>query len=474
MERKKLLLLTLLGTVPFLSPLASFADVEKVCSCNQLGSDYWCGEGDTPDKAREELAKNIYTSVDSYSSKVIKGENGRYTGKFNQKTFISTTAIIGNLETNGCNGTYVAYIRKDKYKELIRNSFETELTKLDTANNIDELLKIRKKLSTLYTVARRILADVGEDEYKDAVSRINEKINSLKVNDIKNFVKTVFAEIMEIALKIREGKEDYSKFSSRVDEIIEQLRKELRKYKNCKLCESTIEKTIEELLKLKTSVYENLPGTIKIAVVKGDGTVYIDGEIKDKITDNQEKSHVVKVEGHGDYETREFKVRLKKGKTIIKEVRLWKLNKVFHKGVKLGYRTPYNVFFASYQKFYSLKTPLFKPFTGISLGYSHDRYGFETEATVGVKIYRKNEEEFLFMVRNNLLSFSLGASLGYYGFNDKDDKSYWFLRPFVSTELDFNYYFGIELKGFYQKILDKDDGFEHDSFGISSSLNFYF
>ncbi|MEO2069493.1 MAG: hypothetical protein ABGX27_08330 [Desulfurobacteriaceae bacterium] len=475
MKNKKILLFAFLGITSFLSPAVSFADVEKVCSCNQLGSNYWCGMGDTPDKAKEELAKNIYTFVDSKSSKIINGENGKYTGKFNQNTLISTTAIVGNLETNSCNGTYVTFIRKDKYRKLIESSFKTELTKVDTTNDIDELLKIRRRLSTLYTVASLVGANVGEDKFKDTVTRIDKKIEKIKIEKVESFIKTIRSRIKEDENKLRENRIDYSEFSEEVEDAISQLREKAREFEGCKACERRFDRAISEILSIKEKVFDTLPASIRIIVVEGNGIVFIDGKRKNSIEgEPQEKLHIIKVKGYNGYETRIFKVRSKKGRTITKEIRLWKLDKVFHRRIKLGYRTPYNIFFASYQKFYSLRNPIFKAFVGTSLGYSHDHYGFETETTVGLKVYRRNEEEFLFMVGNNLLSFSLGASLGYYGFNDKENRSYWFLRPFVSTELDFNYYFGIELKGFYQKILSKDDGFKPDRFGVSTSLNFYF
>ncbi|SNR80433.1 hypothetical protein [Desulfurobacterium atlanticum] len=441
------------------------------CSCEALGESYFCSFGKTQEEARKNLAKNIYTFIKSKSvKKVSKNRNG-YTKSYRGETLTLTELPLIGVSIKRCNGYYIAFISKADYRNGIKTLYLNLVKSIKTASSFKQIEEIKEQLFQISKVGALTGVKLPINLYYET---LNEKYISLT----KAAIKDTELKLNEYILLVSENRMDFDQFNEKVTESINNLKKLKEKVKSCKECTLLIDTTITNLSSGKHKVYEKLPGKITIFITKGEGTIYVNGERKGNavtIEDLHERDYSIKVEGYRDYETRVFTVKVKKGREIKKEIKLWNFEKTFNRSVKIGFSSSFNTGYLEYHQFFNFKNvPLFKLFWNISAGHSFSRSGTEIRAGLGLKLFRKNEKEFLWMAGNKVISISTGVFIGYYGFNDKEDASFSFVRPFLSFELGMNEYFGIEAGGFYQNILGKDEEINPPHGGIFSSCNIYF
>jgi hypothetical protein len=450
-------------------------------NCECPGENFYCGVGigttpeEASEKARKDLAHSIYTFISSTTQKKVSKKQKKFKIEFREEDFSFTSAEFGNLEKKECpidNGTrykVVVYISKEKYKKFIEKRFSS-IEKEINSLSLEELEKKRKYLPVLKRIADITEAKISEQKYNQLLEKLNKKIRERFLEKYQGKLDEAMSEVERMVADKQKSYQEKKDFINKKIKELNKLRPLFAKYG----VESRLDKTVKKIQKKLKELEENTPGTISIVLKKGNGDIYIDGNRTNIITSTEEKVHTIVIRGRNGYETRSFKIRLKKGKIITKEIVLWRLDEaISNYSIGVGVDTNYwtgNLILIHYMKPFSL----FKPFYGGCLGYSFERYGYTSGVVIGLKTYRRNPEELLLMVGNDLITFSIGSFLGYYGFNDKEDKHFWYVKPFISLEWHFNPLISLENIFYYQKVKWESEGIEPSCMGAIWSLNFYF
>jgi len=442
---------------------------------------YYCGvgEGRTPEeaanRARKNLAHDIYTFIKSETEKRVAKNKEKFEAQFSQEDFSFTALDFGNVQKRECRTDdgykVIIYLSKEDYKDFIKKRFSSIWAELEKADlPLEELEKKKKDLQILKTVADVTGVDI-EQSYKSILDKCTERVKEKFRQKYQTLVNQALSEVDKIVADKQKSYQEKKDFINKKIKDLENLREKFAKYG----LEYIVDRGIEKLRGYLKKLEERTRGEIVVVIKRGRGVIYIDGQQIDLLSDTEEKVHTIMIKGLDGYETRSFKVRLKKGKTITKEVVLWSLDEAISSysvgfGISTGYWTEHLIM-AHYIDF---KRSIFKPFYGLAIGYSLDRYGYITSLLFGAKFFKRNPDELLMMIGNDLISFSIGAFLGYYGFDDIDDKHFCYFKPFASLEWHLNPLISLENVFYYQKAAWKSEDIEPSSVGVVWLLNFYF
>ncbi len=450
----------------------------KRCECP--GRSYYCGEAVGKDAqtaleaAKKALATTLYTYIEHHSRKVLKKRGEKFKAEFSQETFTSTVLELGEVEQcrERVNGgeRVVVYVAKDRYRDYIRKRFLSLVTELREGSfPLEELLKKRDQLKVIKVVGDAVGVDLDEEAYAKALSTVENKIRLAAERELRT-------ELERLKLEVEECVEDkqvpYERKKRCVKEALRRIKDLRERFAKYGPREEILKESEAYLSQRLLELEKTTAGEVVVVVKRGEGAVFVDGTpYSGPIRDVEEKTYSFVIKGRSGYETRAFKVRLKKGERIIKEVSLWHLDRDFKKRqLKVGFLTQGSTERLELRK-KAFSVGIFAPFVGIGFGYSLEDYGYETDLSLGVRIYKRNSSELLLLLGNDAVSIFGGVYAGYYGFNDKEERKYGYIRGFFGAGLHFSPWVAAELTALYQKPL-KEEG--ESGFGVELGLSVFF